>query len=161
MWQQNLLNLAAPTPTPPLPPLPLWYNADPLTVLRQQHRGCPVRGAERRKDGGGGGANSDSYSLNVSTSQRGPHDTATKSELMDSFLSPANMTGGVCERVKGCVGEGRGLVRVPVCPIEGAHGPMSLVLYIVITLTREVCFPWALNSSPEGKRRGSFNGHLF
>lgn len=44
-----------------------------------------------------GGANSDSHSPNVTTSQRGPHDTATKSELMDSFLSPANMTGGVCE----------------------------------------------------------------
>lgn len=70
--------------------------------------------------------NSDSYSPNVTTLQRGPHDTATKSELMDSFLSPVNMTGGVCVRVRGC-GRGTEAVRVPVCPIEGAHGPMSLV----------------------------------
>lgn len=60
--------------------------------------------------------------MNVTTLQRGPHDTATKSELMDSFLSPVNMTGGVCVRVRGC-GRGTGAVRVPVCPIEGAHGP--------------------------------------
>lgn len=97
MWQQNPLN---PRPHPP-----------PATTLNPSHsyqsHTYTERGAKRRKDGGGGGANSDSYSLNVTTSQRGPHDTATKSELMDSFLSPANMTGGVCVRVRGC-GRGTG-----------------------------------------------------
>lgn len=48
------------------------------------------------------GGCSDFYSVNVTTSQREPHDTATKSELMDSFLTPVNMTGGVCVRARGC-----------------------------------------------------------
>lgn len=94
MWQQNLLT---PATTIQLwtPYTPYWSHTDPST--------CPEIGAKRRNDGGGGGgANSDFYSLNVTTSQRGPHDTATKSELMDSFLSPANMTGGVCVRERGC-----------------------------------------------------------
>lgn len=65
---------------------------------------------------------SDSHSLDVTTSQRGPHDTATKSELMDFFFSPTNMTGGVCMRVKGCVGEGRRLVRGACLPHSEGTG---------------------------------------
>lgn len=91
MWQQNPLNPCSPshTPTGATQTLPHTLSVEP----------------REGKDGGWGG-NSDSYSLNVTTLQRGPHDTATKSELMDSFLSPANMTGGVCVRVRGC---GRGM----------------------------------------------------
>lgn len=66
-----------------------------------------------------GEAKSDFHSGNVTTSQRGPHDTATKSELMDSFLTPVNMTGGVCVTAE------RGLVRVPACPTERAARPTS------------------------------------
>ena len=103
MWQQNPLN---PHPqTPPKPTHPtlqprLWSPHTPTGAT--QTVPYPELGAKRRNDGGGGGANSDSYSLNVTTSQRGLHDTATKSELMDSFFSPANMTGGVCVSVRGC-----------------------------------------------------------
>lgn len=107
MWQRNPLN---PRPHPSLPHLPPGGNSEPLTLLPEPHRPLPhTPSSEPRegKDGGGGGANSDSYSPNVTTSQRGPHDTATKSELMDSFLSPANMTGGVCVRARGC-GRGTG-----------------------------------------------------
>lgn len=80
----------------------------------------------RRGGGGGGGEILIPIHRMSPPYKRGPHDTATKSELMDSFLSPVNMTGGVCVRVRGC-GRGTEAVRVPVCPIEGAHGPMSLV----------------------------------
>lgn len=95
MWQQNPLNRPPPLPNSTLDPLHSYWS-------HTNHSTYPELGAKRRKDGGGGGANSDFYSLNVTTSQRGPHDTATKSELMDSFLSPANMTGGVCVRERGC-----------------------------------------------------------
>lgn len=89
---------------------PLSIHDTPLlpihrTLLLEPHKPFhipPSLEPREGKDGGGGGANSDFYSLNVTTSQRGPHDTATKSELMDSFLSPANMTGGVCVRERGC-----------------------------------------------------------
>lgn len=92
------------TSPPPQPQLWTPYTPSGATQTPSAYPEC---GAKWRKDGGGGGANSDSYSPNVSTSQRGPHDTATKSELMDSFLSPPNMTGGVCVRVRGC-GRGKG-----------------------------------------------------
>ena len=94
MWQQNPLN---PRPNPPThttgnPSHSHWRHTNSSTY--------PERGARRSKDGGGG-ASSDSYSMNVTSSQRRLHDTATKSELMDSFLSPVNMTGGVCVRGTG------------------------------------------------------------
>lgn len=98
------------------PPLLPSDNSEPLTLPPEPHKPFHIPRAKRRKDGGGGGANSDSYSLNVTTSQKGQHDTATKSVLMDSFRSPANMTGGVCVcvRVRGCgtrAGEGACLPR--------------------------------------------------
>lgn len=91
MWQKNPLN-------PRLhPSLATTLNPSHSHRSHTNPSSYPECGAKRRKDGGGGGGtNSDSYSLNVTTSQRGQHDTATKSELMDSFLSPADMTGGVC-----------------------------------------------------------------
>lgn len=122
MWQQNPLNPC------PHPPKAAMLNPSHSHQSHTNSSAYPAHGARRRKVGRReeGGANSDSYSPNVTTLQRGPHDTATKSELMDSFLSPVNMTGGVCVRVRGC-GRRTEAVRVPVCPIEGAHGPMSLV----------------------------------
>lgn len=106
MWQQNPLN---PHPqTPPNPPtqptLPFSHDSEALTLLPEPHKPFHTLSLEPREGTmeEEGGANSDSYSPNVTTSQRGPHDTATKSELMDSFFSPANMTGGVCVRVRGC-----------------------------------------------------------
>lgn len=117
-------------PSQSMSPPPESRNAEPLTLPLEPHKllriPCAWSQEEKSWRKGGGRANSDSYSPNVTTLQRGPHDTATKSELMDSFLSPVNMTGGVCVRVRGC-GRGTEAVRVPVCPIEGAHGPMSLV----------------------------------
>lgn len=82
-------------------------------------------------EGGGGGGGPVLISIHRMSPphKRGPHDTATKSELMDSFLSPANMTGGVCERERerACGRRSGGRSRRPFAPIEGPHGPMSLV----------------------------------
>lgn len=80
MWQQ-----------PPPPPTP--FSSQPLT-LPPFHTSTKSEPREGKVEALGGG--SDCYSVNVTTSQREPHDTATKSELMDSFLTPVNMTGGVC-----------------------------------------------------------------
>lgn len=93
------------SPNPPnQPTLPFSHDSEALTLLLEPHKPFHTLSLEPREGTmeEEGGANSDSYSPNVTTSQRGPHDTATKSELMDSFFSPANMTGGVCVRVRGC-----------------------------------------------------------
>lgn len=96
MWQQK--NKKNPTQ----PSIHIQNPYDPSPTHRSHtnpatnpERGAKVRERWRRRE-------SDSYSASVTTAQRRLHDTATKSELMDSFLSPANMTGGVCVRVRGC-----------------------------------------------------------
>lgn len=97
-----------------------WSRAEPFHIP-------PNAGAKRR--GSGGGPVLISIHRMSPPHKRGPHDTATKSELMDSFLSPANMTGGVCERERerACGRRSGGRSGRPFAPIEGPHGPMSLV----------------------------------
>lgn len=156
MWQQNPLNPC------PHPPKVATLNPSHSHQSHTNSSAYPAHGARRRKVGGREGwwwwwGNSIPIHRMSPPYKRGPHDTATKSELMDSFLSPVNMTGGVCVRVRGC-GRGTEAVRVPVCPIEGAHGPMSLVWY---SEGSGSVFSWGISSLSNRKLRVSFNTSLF
>lgn len=120
MWQRT-------PPSPPPPSAPhssmvhsYWSRTEPFHI--------PLKaGAKRWWSGGreGGGARVLISIHRMSPPyKRGPHDTATKSELMDSFLSPANMTGGVCvrERERACGRGSRGRSGRPFAPFKGHMG---------------------------------------
>lgn len=70
---------AKPTQSPPLPKPP--FNSGHHTLpLFHTYTGLSQKKERWRRRRAVGEVNSDFYSVNVTTSQRGPHDTATKSE---------------------------------------------------------------------------------
>lgn len=110
-------------PQPPQHPSALdpshsHHSTHPQSLSQEKERWRLAWGG---RGGGGGEGGSDCYSVNVTTSQREPHDTATKSELMDSFLTPVNMTGGVCES-EGVWEQNGGWRGCLIAPLRGHRG---------------------------------------
>lgn len=111
------------------PPCPLRSPFIHGTLLLEPHGTIPHPTEDRSQEvvewrEGGGAKVLISIHRMSPPYKRGPHDTATKSELMDSFLSPANMTGGVCvrERERACGRGSGGRSGRPFAPFKGHMG---------------------------------------